>query len=289
MKAFKSELLLLTTAIIWGFSFVAQRIAMEFLEPLLFNGIRFLLGAVSLLPIILFLQNEKFTKQNFFYGLIAGFIIFVAALLQQIGIKFTTAGKAGFITGLYVILVPIIGIALKRKTPKKLWLSSLIAIVGLYLITQTDNSYILKGDFLVFIGAFFWALHVLFMDKIAKNISIITIAFFQFSVAAILNLTIGFLLEDFSFDNIMKAKIPLLYGGISSIGIAFTLQIFGQRKAHPSHAAVILSLEGAFAVLGGWLILHETLSLRGIVGCSLMLFAIILPQILKKEKATEVA
>lgn len=285
MTTLKSELLLLLTAAIWGFSFVAQRMGMEHLQPLLFNGYRFFLGALTLLPFIIFSKKEKLSFLNFKAGLIAGSILFIAALLQQIGIQYTTAGKAGFITGLYVILVPILGILKKHRTPKIIWLSALLAILGLYFISETDNVKVLLGDVFVFIGSIFWAVHVLVMSEVAKTKSIVSIAFFQFIIASILNLIFGFTLEDFSYYGIVQAAIPIFYGGVLSVGVAFTMQIFGQRNSHPSHAAIILSLEGVFAVLGGWLIQNEMMSVRVLIGCSIMFIAILLPNIKKISKS----
>ncbi|MCX8058940.1 MAG: DMT family transporter [Spirochaetes bacterium] len=288
----KSDLLLLSASFIWGFAFVAQRKAMENIGPFLYNGIRFFLGASSLLPLyfydkiknpqifnkIVYNKNKKINLKLFLLGL----ILFIASSFQQVGIVFTDAGKAGFITGLYVVLVPIFGIIIKRKTSLFKFIAAIISVVGLYFLSIKENFTISKGDFLVLIGAFFWAIHVLYIDYLVKNENPLKISLFQFYICSLCSLLISIFFEKINILKIYDAIIPILYGGILSVGIAYTLQVFGQKKAHPSHAAIILSMESVFAVIGGFLILKEVLNYREILGVFLMFFGMIFSQIFNK-------
>ena len=274
---------------LWGFAFVAQRAGMEFIGPFSFNAVRFAIGSLSLIPLLLFNKKRKFNKEKIFLkekrkeiiwaGIIAGVVLFIGASLQQIGIVYTTAGKAGFITGLYLILVPIIGVFFKQKSKVLTWISAFIAVVGLYLLSVNEQFILGKGDGLVFISSIFWALHVIVIGFLIKKIDPIKIAFLQFAVCSLLSFIVSFAIEVITLQNIYNALIPILYGGLISVGIAYTLQVVAQQYAPPSHAAIILSLESVFGLLGGWLILNETISLRGIIGCSLMLAGMILSQI----------
>ncbi len=274
---------------LWGFAFVAQRAGMEFIGPFSFNAVRFAIGSISLIPLLLFNKKRKFNKEKIFLkekrkeiiwaGIIAGVVLFIGASLQQIGIVYTTAGKAGFITGLYLILVPIIGVFFKQKSKVLTWISAFIAVVGLYLLSVNEQFILGKGDGLVFISSIFWALHVIVIGFLIKKIDPIKIAFLQFAVCSLLSFIVSFAIEVITLQNIYNALIPILYGGLISVGIAYTLQVVAQQYAPPSHAAIILSLESVFGLLGGWLILNETISLRGIIGCSLMLAGMILSQI----------
>jgi drug/metabolite transporter (DMT)-like permease len=287
----KSEFLLLLTAIIWGFAFVAQRAGMEFIGPFAFNGIRFALGSVSLVPLILY-QKKRFPsatkpdKKNITLigGVLGGIVIYIAASLQQLGIVYTTAGSAGFITSLYVIFVPILGLFRKHTVSRQTWAGVLLAIVGLYFLSVTDQLTLAPGDGLVFTGAVFWAIHVLVIAEFAPRTNVISLSAIQFAVCAFLSLMTAFYYETTTWDQIYDAAIPILYGGIGSVGIAYTLQVVGQRHAPPTHAAIILSLESLFAALGGWLILSEVMTSRKILGAALMLAGVILSQIKKQKK-----
>ena len=284
----KSNLLLIITAMIWGFAFVAQRSGMEYLGPFTFNGIRFTLGGISLIPLLLLNQNRKFDNNKFLplltdkillrSGIVAGLILFLGASLQQYGIVYTSAGKAGFITGLYIILVPILGMIFKQKTSSGTWIGALVAAIGLYLLSIKSDFSIELGDLLVLISAFFWAAHVLWISRVSPRTDPIQLAFFQFMLCSILSLITAFVIEVSIFQNIVDAAIPLLYAGILSVGIAYTLQIVAQREVHPANAAIIMSLEAVFAVIGGLIVLNETIAFRGLLGCTLMFAGTIISQ-----------
>ncbi len=290
----KSNLLLLITAIIWGFAFVAQRSAMEYVGPFTFNTIRFALGGISLIPLLLINKRRKFSREriptnssNKFMlkaGIIAGTVLFFGASFQQSGIVYTSAGKAGFITGLYIVIVPIIGIAFNQKTTTATWLGAIIAVVGLYLLSIQEDFSISLGDLLVLISAVFWSLHVLVISKFSPKTDPIQLAFFQFMLCSVLSFVTAIITEASTIQSIYNALVPILYAGIASVGIAYTLQVVAQQDAHPSNAAIIMSLESVFAVLGGWLLLNESIPLRGLIGCGLMLLGMILSQLKLNNK-----
>lgn len=282
---YSSDVLLLLTAIIWGLAFVAQRAGMEHIGPFAFNGIRFALGSISLLPLIYFQKKRDKVSQPvkslsllYFGGLFAGLVLFAGASFQQIGIVYTSAGNAGFITSLYVIIVPVLGLFWKHKVNAQIWIGVLLAIVGLYYLSVNERFIISLGDGLVFISAFFWAGHVLIIAKYSRISNSLFLALIQFTVCAILSLTTALIIETTTIEDITSAAIPILYGGVMSVGVAYTLQIFAQKKAHPSNAAIILSLESLFAALGGWIILNEQLTNRLIIGGGLMLAGVIISQ-----------
>jgi drug/metabolite transporter (DMT)-like permease len=284
VRTLKSDTLLLLTSIIWGFAFVAQRVGMDYVGPFAFNGVRFALGSLSLLPLVLITRKKgnispiPSIKILILGGSLAGLALFMGASLQQIGIIYTTAGKAGFITGLYVILVPILGIFLKQRTEIGTWIGAILAAIGLYFLSITAELTIAFGDLLQLIGAFFWAGHVHIIGQFSRKISPIKLAFFQFITCSILSLITAMFVEVISLQKLFQAGIPILYGGVLSVGVAYTLQVVAQRDAHPAHAAILLSLEAVFAVVGGWIVLDETLSLRGFLGCTLMLAGMLLSQ-----------
>jgi len=273
---------------IWGFAFVAQRSGMEYLGPFTFNGVRFILGSVSLIPIMILNSKRTFNKKSIFPvltdkyllkgGLVIGVILFLGASLQQVGIIYTTAGSAGFITGLYIVLVPIIGIFFRHKSSASIWVGAGIALIGLYFLSVKDDLSIGTGDLLVLVSTFFWALHVLIIAKYSPRTDSVQLAFFQFLLCGLLSLIVALFTESIELYSIIDAMIPILYAGIASTGIAYTLQVVAQRDAHPSNAAIIMSLEAVFAAIGGWIILSEEILLRGIFGCGLMLAGMIFSQ-----------
>jgi drug/metabolite transporter (DMT)-like permease len=289
----RSESLLLITAVIWGFAFVAQRAGMEYIGPFTYNGIRFALGSLVLVPFIAWRRKVQKTQENntsiskpisfWLAGIIAGVVLFGGASLQQVGITQTTAGKAGFITGLYVIIVPIIGIFKQQHAGKALWVGALLAIIGMYLLSITGNFKLSNGDFLVFLSAFLWAVHVQVIDHFSGRVDVLKLAALQFALCAIASICVALITETITLSSILQASIPILYGGILSVGIAYTLQVVAQQKAHPSHAAIILSLETVFAALGGWMILDEHLSARALAGCALMLTGMLIAQLYKTK------
>lgn len=282
----KSDLLLLLAAAIWGFAFVAQRVGMDYVGPFTFNGVRFALGSFSLLPLLAASRRMrpagKPLQSRFVRlcgGILAGGVLFAGASLQQVGLLYTTAGKAGFITGLYVVIVPILGLLWKQRTDAGTWIGAFLAATGLYLLSVKASLHIAAGDLLEVIGAVFWALHVLIIGWLSPKTHPVGLAVVQFAVCALLSLIVAFVFETVAMETIRQAAIPILYGGLLSVGVAYTLQVVVQRSAHPAHAAIILSLEAVFAALGGWMILDERLSLRAAAGCVLMLTGMLLSQL----------
>lgn len=292
-----SNFILTLTALIWGLAFVAQRVGMEFIGPMLFNGLRFSLGLLTLLPLY-WVGRMRRSRQPaaaagatnsprsvWFWGITAGLALFAGSTFQQIGIVYTTAGNAGFITGLYIILVPIMGIGMGSRTGPLTWAAAGTALIGLYLISVKGGYLLALGDLLVFFSAFFWALHVHIIGFAASRFDVLMLSIIQYGVTALLSLAGGLLLEPVNFEAILNAGPAIVYGGVMSVGVAYTLQIVGQKGAHPAHAAIILSLEGAFAALGGWLILGETLSPRQMLGAGLMLGAMLAVQLAQLLKS----
>jgi len=286
----KSNLMLLFAAAIWGFGFVAQRLGMNFLEPFAFNSMRFLLGSLSLLPLLWLLEPKTKTSVDtrertsvLKAGVITGLVLFAAATLQQYGLFYTTAAKAGFITGLYLILVPILGIFLRHKTGLSIWLGAALALMGLYLLSVNDNFSMSRGDTLIFVGALFWAFHILVIDHFSGRVDPIQLSAVQFLVCGALSLGISLLIETPTLANISDCWKPILFAGVVSVGIAYTLQVVAQKNANPSHAAIIMSLEAVFAAIGGVWLLDETLSSRAWFGCALMMAGMLLSQVKFKK------
>ena len=284
-QTIKSNLFLLLTAAIWGLAFVAQRIGAQYIGTFAFNGIRFALGSLSLLP-FLFCSAKKSkgertsnSHQVLKAGIIAGTVLFIASSLQQIGLAETSAGKAAFITGLYMVIVPLLGIFLKQRIPIYTWVGIATATVGLYFLSVTEGFTVVKADILELSGAFFWALHILLIDRFIKKLDLLQLSFSQFITCSFLSLTVACFTENITVSSIQQAAVPILYGGILSVGVAYTLQAVGQKYAKPSHAAIILSLEAVFASLGGLVILGENLGNRGYAGCLLMLVGMLLSQL----------
>jgi drug/metabolite transporter (DMT)-like permease len=324
-RALGADILLLLTAGIWGFGFVAQRSGMEYIGPFAFNGIRFLLGSLSLLPLIAWKNCEKpkpglsGIRTPVFASFLAGTCLFIAVSLQQLGIMFTTAGNAGFITGLYVVLTPIIGIFLGRKTGPATWAGAVFTLIGLYLLSAAGSMDISDplaslnpGDIITAVSAVFWAAHVLIIDRLVRNTDPIVLSSGQFAFCSVYSLIAAFTAEPFlgsrmetlagglpgglfgwkPFPGLIRglvsgiitgtfisnALIPILYGGLASVGIAYTLQVVAQRDAPPAHATIILCLEGCFAALGGVLLLHEPLGTWTILGFALMLTGMLASQ-----------
>jgi drug/metabolite transporter (DMT)-like permease len=284
-----SDSLLLLAAVIWGFAFVAQRVGMDHVGPFGFNGVRFGLGCLVLLPLLVAnrargeeravrsLRSPSYSGHG--GGLLAGVVLFLGASFQQVALVYTTAGNAGFITGLYVILVPIIGIALGHRTHAGTWSGAALAAVGLYLLSVVDQFGIAWGDLLVLIGALFWACHVHLIGWLSPRYNALKIAFLQYATCAALSLAVSAAIEDNTGAGYLAAALPILYGGVLSVGVAYTLQVVGQTRARPSHAAVILSLEAVFAAIGGWLLLGEVLSTRAMIGCVLMFCGMLVSQL----------
>lgn len=281
-----ANFMLLMTATIWGLAFVAQRVGMEYIGPLTFGAVRFWLSSFTLLPICLFLRRNKnrpATKNLLIYGLICGTVLFFGSTLQQTGLVYTTAGKAGFITALYMVLVAIFGIIVKRRVDKITIIAVILATVGLYLLCIKESFEINFGDFVVFLGAFFWAAHVLFIDKFVEKVDPIDLATVHFFVCATLSTIAMFIFEDPQIPAIMNAGVPIVYAGVFSGAVAFTFQFIAQKYTTPTATCLILSLEAAFAAIAGFLILTEILTLKETFGCILMLTGVILSQLKGKD------
>lgn len=296
-KRVLANMALLLTAAIWGFGFVAQRVGAKYIGAFTFNGIRFGLGAISLIPLILYMDSKRkrstrvavqktvvetatnsILKSTILPGVLVGAVLYVAATLQQIGLAYTTAGKAGFITGLYMVFVPLFGILLRHKITKNSWAGVIIAVIGLYLLSVNEGFSIATGDFLVLIGAIFWAIHILTIDRFANSVDPLKLSSIQFATCSILSIITAFFTEVVTLEGLTGSLIPLLYGGLLSVGVAYTLQVVAQKHAKPSHAAIILSMESVFGAIGGALLLSERMSMRGLVGCGFILTGILISQ-----------
>ncbi|MGI9275746.1 MAG: DMT family transporter [Endozoicomonas sp.] len=293
-KALQSDLLLLLTAAIWGFAFVAQIVGMDHMGPFFFNASRFTLGFLSLLPVYFILERkvkqttpiEYDNQALLMWGPVTGIVLFAASSLQQVGLLYTTAGNSGFITGFYLILVPILGIWLGHSTRPATWVGAALALTGLYFLTaQEGPSSINKGDLLTLGSAGFYAIQILLIGWLARKVHPLRLSLVQFLVCAILSMVVALLFETVSIEAIQASLIPLLYTGIMSSSVAFTFQIIAQKHAPSSHAAIIMSLEAVFAVIGGWLLLSESMGTRGLAGCALMMTGMLLSQLRRSPKA----
>ncbi len=289
MKAgtFKSDFILLFVATIWGFAFVAQRMGMDHVGPFTFNGLRFVLGCLSLLPIIYFQRNSPSAKTNtglIKSGIISGIFLFLGISFQQVGLVYTTAGKAGFITGLYVVIVPFLNLFFKQdKTGPGTWIGAVLACVGMFLLSVTNNMRMEFGDVLVLFSAICFAFHLIIIGRWSNRFNTAKLSLVQCIVCSVLSLLVAAIFETFILSDILKISIPLLYGGVMSVGVAYSLQIYGQKNSPASHAAILLSLEAVFAAIGGWLILNEILSGRSFLGCALMLAGMLISQLYYKK------
>jgi len=281
----RADVLLLITAAIWGFAFAAQRVGMEHVGPFTYTGVRFALGSLSLVPLVLRDRGacapapDPAGRRLFLLGGGAiGLVLFAAASLQQVGLLYTTAGKAGFITGLYVVIVPFFGLLRRHRLPSATLVGAGLAAVGLYLLSVTESLRIEPGDLLVLVGAFFWSAHVLLIGWLSPQVRPVHLACYQFGICAALALGVAFCCEPVRWSTIRAAALPILYGGVLSVGIAYTLQVVAQREAHPAHASILMSLEAVFAALGGWIVLRERLSSRALAGCAFMLAGMLVSQ-----------
>ena len=286
----RQSLILLLAATIWGVAFVAQSVGMDYVGPFTFLASRSVIGAIVLLPYI-YIRDKKEQKKTenkkglLIGGICCGTLLFLASILQQIGIMYTTVGKSGFITAMYIVLVPIISIFLKKKADLKLWCGVALAVAGLYLLCMTSGSFVIqKGDALVFLCAIVFACHILVVDHFAPQVDGVKMSCMQFAICAVFASIGMFITETPSMDLILQAWLPILYAGALSSGVAYTLQIVGQRGMNPTVASLIMSMESVVSVLAGWMILKQTLNGREIIGCILMFVAIILVQLPQREK-----
>ena len=291
-KKLQGSIMLLITAMIWGTAFVAQSEGMKYVRPFTYNAARTLLGGIVLIPIILiFKTKDKKAKKapltaTISGGICCGIILFIASSLQQYGISLTSAGKAGFITALYVIIVPLLGIFLGKKCSLKVWICAVIAVTGFYLLCINEGVTVSKGDLYVLICSFFYALHILAIDHFnAKNADSMMMSCIQFFTAGTLMAVCMFLFEEPRVNDIIPARYTILYTGIMSCGAAYTLQIIGQRFTPPAIATLLMSLESVFAALSGWLILSEQLSVKELAGCGLVFAAVIIAQLDIKRRS----
>ena len=293
----RQSLLLLLTAAIWGVAFVAQSVGMDYVEPFTFNAVRSIIGGIVLLPCIALLKKvnggqdkaatEKKADQKTLIlgGVICGILLCVASNLQQFGIQYTTVGKAGFITAMYIVLVPVLGIFLKKKAGIKIWCGVLLAVFGLYMLCMTDGSFSLqKGDFLTLLCAIAFSFHILAVDYFAPLVDGVKMSCIQFFTSGILSGICMFLFEEPKLEMILAAWLPILYAGALSCGVAYTLQIIGQKGMNPTVASLIMSMESVISVIAGWAILGQALSKRELLGCTLMFAAIILVQLPDRKK-----
>ena len=303
----KNSLFLLLAAIIWGIAFVAQSVGMEYVDGFTFNAVRSLIGSIVLVPLILIsgrksstdtaateansfvsssdgtVSNIRKRKDLIIGGISCGICLCLASNFQQFGIKYTTVGKAGFITACYIVIVPIIGLFLGKKCSKFIWAAVAMALIGLYLLCITDGFSIGKGDLLVLVCAFLFSIHILVIDHFSPKTDGVKLSCIQFLTCGILSGIPALLFEHPEFSAICRAWMPILYAGIMSCGVAYTLQIIGQKNMNPTVASLILSLESCISVLAGWVLLGQQLSAKEILGCVIMFAAIILAQLPQKQ------
>ncbi len=283
-KQLRSSLLLLLGAVIWGSAFVAQSVGMDYIGPFTFNAVRSLIGTVSLLPLILILNRRKKKsgsspakrKEYIKACLVCGLVLFGATMCQQIGLQYTTVGKAGFITAMYIVLVPVLGVFLGRRPALRIWFCVLLACVGLYFLCINEGFSIEKGDLMMLGSAVLFAFQILAIAHFAPKVDSLKLSAGQFFVSGMVSLVCMFILETPKLPQIFAAWLPLLYAGVLSSGVAYTLQIIGEKDADPAIASLAMSMESVFSVLAGWVILGQVLSPREWIGCGLMFSAILI-------------
>ena len=288
---------LMLAALIWGTAFVAQSVGMDYIGPCTFNAVRSYIGGLVLLPLIFWnrrLQAGKPQEADLARGrklllgggALCGLLLGAGSLLQQAGIQFTTAGKAGFLTALYIVIVPVLGIFLGRRPGLKVWIGVELAVAGMYFLCITDGFSISKGDFLVLLCAIVFSVHILVIDYFAPKVDGVCLSCIQFFVCGILCAVPMLVQEQPQIGEILAAWMPLAYAGVLSCGVAYTLQVIAQKNTDPTVASLILSLESVFSVLAGWVILGERLSGRELFGCALVFAAVLLAQVPEKNLKT---
>ncbi|WP_294156369.1 DMT family transporter [uncultured Clostridium sp.] len=290
----KGNVILMITALIWGTAFVAQSVGMDYVGPFTFITARYIVGGLFLIPCIYLLDriNKKPVRESgkddkktlLTGGFLCGTALFTASCFQQIGIQYTTVGKSGFITALYIIIVPLLGILFKKRVSVKVWISVVISLIGLYLLCMNESFSISRGDFLILMCAFCFSIHILIIDKYSSLVDSVRMSCIQFFVAGLLGVIPMFIFENPQIKDMLNACSPILYAGIMSSGVAYTLQIIGQKYTSPVLATLIMSIESVFAALSGWIILGEVLSLKEYIGCCLVFSAIILAQLPDRKK-----
>lgn len=298
----KNPLLLLLTAAIWGSAFVAQSVGMDYVGCFTFSCVRNLIGCLVLLPYIWLtgrkkeaqkavLPEEKKQENKILAigGICCGICLCIASNLQQYGIQYTSVGKAGFLTALYIVLVPVLGIFLKKKCGLQVWISVAVAVVGFYLLSVKEGFRLEMGDIYLVLSALMFSVHILVIDYFSPKVDGVKLSCIQFFICGILSGIVMFLTEQPSLGSLWEARIPVLYAGVLSSGVAYTLQIVGQKDFNPTIASLILSLESVFSALAGWLILRQTLTGRELAGCFLIFCAVILAQLPGKKKLPDTA
>ena len=292
IRQIRATLLLLLTAVIWGLAFVAQEVGAEYLGTFSFNGIRFLLGAASLVPVILLFEREHMNRSAWKKLLggscVAGTVLFLASALQQYGVQLgTPAGKAGFITGLYTVIVPVLSLLLfHKKTHALVWAGAVLAVAGLLLLNLDErfNLVIGAGECCLIGGAVMWAVHILVVDRFVTSLSPLKFSMGQFIVCGVESMIGALLWENITPPAVQMAAVPLLYGGLMSVGVAYTCQALGQKDSDPTVAAIVFSMESVFSVIGGVLILHAHMAWQAYAGCGLILTGIIIAQLSPSPK-----
>ena len=300
-KKMQSNILLLITAIIWGSAFVAQKSGMEYIEPFTFNGIRTFIGGLVLIPVILIMNRGKAAEEVLSQvekkqqnkalvigGVLCGTALFIASSLQQFGVMYTTAGKAGFITTLYVVIVPIISILIGKKIRPIMWLCVVMGAVGLYLLCMTDASFKLTyGDTMVLLCAVAFSIHIMVVDHFSPKMDGVKLSCIQFITSGTMGLVCMAIFEEPDINAILDCWLPILYAGVLSSGVGYTLQVVAQKHAEPTVASLLMSLESVFAVIAGAILLHEVMSGRELLGCVVIFAAVIIAQLPSKEERME--
>ena len=278
----RADFILLLTAAIWGLAFVFQRTGMDHIGPITFVFGRFFIAAIAILPIWYLMEKPQKVLEITAVdkkAMLLGVLIAVGAVLQQVGLLYTSVSRAGFLTGIYIVFVPLIGLLLGNRTEWPTWLGIALSILGLYFLAQIESDEFLLGDALILISTVVWALHVVYTGRRANEISVYRLMFIQFSVAAVISWVIMVFVETWSWQAVLDAGWALLYVGVFSSGVAFSLQVVGMRTAPASHAAIILSFEAVFAAIGGWWLLDEYLTVAELIGCGLILFGGLVSQL----------
>jgi len=290
VKQLRGALLLMLAALIWGTAFVAQSVGMDHIGPFTFNSVRNFVASVALIPVILFLRRrqdpakaagaaENYRKSLWIGGIFCGIALTVASSLQQIGIQYTSVGKAGFLTALYIVIVPIFGLFLKKRVPAAVWISVVIAAVGTYLLSIKEDFTIGTGDLYVILCAVVFSVHILLVDRFSPHVSGVELSSIQFLTVGVLSGIVALIFEVPDLKSILLSMGPILYTALLSSGVAYTLQIIGQKDTPPAVASLVMSLESVFAALSGWLVLKQALQGRELLGCVLVFTAVLLAQI----------
>ena len=281
----KGALMLLGAAFFWGTTFVAQLTGMDGIGPFTYAAARYFLGFLCLSGILIFTSKTRMSERRkeklsrgFLAGLICGIFLFIASSMQQISLQYTTAGKAAFITCLYIMFVPLGAAFFGKKIFPENWAGAIFALFGLYLLAINEEITINRGDVILFFSAFSWTAHILVVDKFANKVDVMELSAAQIFITMVFSFAAMLIFENPTIDAVKSAAFPIFYGGVMSSGVAFTLQLYGQKYADPSAAAILMSFESIFGALSGWLLLGEVMTGREILGCCMMILGIIVTQ-----------